>query len=218
MSAGIVVKSLSYDLRIDWATYEAAKYACTHWHYSKSIPVGKIVKVGAWEDDRFIGVVLFSRGANNHIGMPYGLEQTECCELTRVAMRPHKCFVSEVLAAAIKFLQKKCPDLKLIISYADIDQGHYGGIYQATNWIYEGRTVPARYFIVHGEKTHPKSLHAKYNDKYSDFAQSLEWIRKYVDKNAETYHDKGKHKYLFPLTKEMRKKVEPLRKPYPKKE
>lgn len=171
-------------LRVGWATHKAAKYACTHWHYSRSVPVGKLIKVGAWEDGRFIGVVIFSRGANKSIGTPYNLTQTECCELTRVALRNHKCFVSQVLAEAIKFLSIKCPEMKLIVSYADIEQGHHGGIYQATNWIYEGQTDGARYFIVNGKKTHPKSLHAKYKAKHSDFAQSLKWIQKYVDKKC----------------------------------
>lgn len=212
-----MVRALKCNLVIDWATHEAARYACTHWHYSKSVPVGKMVKVGAWEDGKFIGVVLFSRGANKSIGSPYGLTQFECCELTRVALNKHKTFVSKILAEAIRFLKRKCPQMRLIISYADITQGHHGGIYQATNWIYEGRTEKARYFIVNGKKTHLKSLHAKYN-KYKGFTQSLEWLRKYVDPEATEIYDDGKHKYLFPLEKEMRKQVEKLRKPYPKRE
>lgn len=202
---------------MNWATFKAAKYACEHWHYSKCVPVGKLVKIGAWEDGKFIGVVIFSRGANAHIGSPYGLTQFECCELTRVALTKHKSFVSEILAKAIQFLREKCPAMRLIVSYADIMQGHYGGIYQATNWIYEGRTVGARYFVIKGVKTHPKSLHSKYHGKYSDFTQSLEWIRKYVDKNATEYIDNGKHKYLFPLDKKMRKAIMKRSKEYPKK-
>ena len=54
-------------LKIDWASFEAAKHACEKWHYSGVIPVGKLVKVGAWENDKFIGVVLFGRGANNNM-------------------------------------------------------------------------------------------------------------------------------------------------------
>ena len=51
-------------LRIDWATEEAARFACEHWHYSKSIPMPPMVRIGVWEARRFIGVVLFSRGAS----------------------------------------------------------------------------------------------------------------------------------------------------------
>ena len=90
-------------LTVDWATHKAAAHACLNWHYAKAVPVGKLVKVGAWEDGRFIGVVIFSRGANNHIGQPYGLQQDQVCELTRVALRDHVSPVSQILAKAIKF-------------------------------------------------------------------------------------------------------------------
>ena len=72
---------------------------------------------------------------------PYGLTQKECCELTRVALTKHKAFVSEILAKAIKFLRNQSPNIQLIISYADAEQNHHGGIYQATNWIYEGKQM-----------------------------------------------------------------------------
>ena len=123
-------------LKIDWCTYEAAKFACLNWHYSKSIPVSKIVKIGVWEDDVFKGAVLFSRGATPMIGRPYNLKQTEICELTRIALRDHKTPVSRIVAISVKFLKKNSPGLRLVISYADVDQGHLGKIYQASNWVY----------------------------------------------------------------------------------
>ena len=49
-------------LKVDWATHEAAKHSCVNWHYSKCLPAGKLVKIGAWENSKFIGVVIFSRG------------------------------------------------------------------------------------------------------------------------------------------------------------
>jgi len=92
-------------IRIDWATHEAAKYACVNWHYSKCLPVGKLVKVGAWENDKFIGVVVFGRGANKSLGEPYGCSQLECCELVRIAMTDHITPVSKIMMIAIKFLK-----------------------------------------------------------------------------------------------------------------
>jgi hypothetical protein len=199
-------------LRIAWATHEAAKFACENFHYSKSLPAGKLVKVGAWEADKFIGVVIFSRGANSKIGSLYGLTQKECCELTRVALTEHKTFVSEILAKAIKFLRESSPNVQLIVSYADVEQKHYGGIYQATNWIYKGKTDGEHYFIIKGKKTHPKSIHSKYGKG----SQRIEWLRANVDSHAEIYTTVGKHKYLMPLNKKIRKKILPLHKPYPK--
>lgn len=50
-------------LIVDWSTHKSVKYACENWHYSKSVPVPPLVKIGAWEDSQFIGVIVFSRGA-----------------------------------------------------------------------------------------------------------------------------------------------------------
>ena len=198
------------NLVVNWATYEAAKHACVNWHYSGTVPVGKLVKIGCWEDGQFIGVIIFPYGANNHIGSPYGLTQYEVCELTRIAMRSHTVFVSEVLSKAIKMLKKLCPGLRLIVSYADAEQGHLGKIYQATNWIYTGKSDGERYFTMHGKKIHPKSLHSR------GYKQSLPWLRKYVNPDYGEYVTVGKHKYLMPLDKDMRRTILPLSKPYPK--
>ena len=75
-------------LHLDWADHEAAVYAVMHWHYSQAMPTGRLIKVGVWEAGKFMGVVLFGRGANAQIGSPYDLKQTEICELVRVALRP----------------------------------------------------------------------------------------------------------------------------------
>jgi len=37
-------------LRLDWCSYEATKFACTNWHYSRSVPAGKLMKVGVWAE------------------------------------------------------------------------------------------------------------------------------------------------------------------------
>lgn len=74
------------DLVVDWCSYEAAKYAVEHWHYSERMPAGKLVKLGIWENSCFVGVVVFGRGAIYNIGKPFGLGQTECVELVRVAL------------------------------------------------------------------------------------------------------------------------------------
>ena len=50
------------ELRLDFCSYQAAQYACRRWHYSKKIPVGKLVKIGVWEDGKFIGAIIFGDG------------------------------------------------------------------------------------------------------------------------------------------------------------
>lgn len=199
------------DLKIDWCSYKAAEWATKHWHYSHCMPVGKTVKVGVWENDKYIGCVIFSRGANNNIGKMFNLKQDQVCELTRVALRSHDHFVSEILAKAIQFLKQNSPKMKIIVSYADSEQGHKGGIYQATNWLYLGKTKGSIEFILHGERTHSKTI----NSKYGRGSQNLDWLRKHVDAKAEKYETQGKHKYIFPLNKKARKKLLPYIKDYP---
>ena len=199
-------------LKIDWATHEAAKFACLNWHYAKAVPVGKLVKVGVWENKKFIGCVLFGRGANKNMPKPYGLGQDECVELVRVALTKHETPVSKIMMWAIKFLKKSNPGIRLVVSYADLDSNHHGGIYQATNWIYEGLfgkdSVSA--FIINGKKTHRKSIDSL------GVKQSISEVRRCLDPNAQEFRTKGKHKYLMPLDDAMRAKIAPLAKPYPK--
>jgi len=197
-------------LKVDFCSYDAALYACKHWHYSKVIPASKLVKVGAWEDEHFIGAVIFSRGASNNINKPYGMSNTEVIELTRVALRDHKVPVTQILSKAIALLKQTSPGLKLIVSFADISQGHVGIIYQASNWIYEGKTVPAAQIIINGVRKHARSVSAFYK------TSSIEWLKKHVDPNVRLVYDLGKHKYLMPLDKKTRKQIVLLSKPYPK--
>lgn len=198
-----------HDLRVDWATHKAAKYACENWHYSQSLPGGKLVKVGAWENQRFIGAIIFARGATPNLCRPYGLIQSECVELGRVALRDHKCQVSRVVALALKFLKRSQPGIRLVVSFADVSQGHHGGIYQAGNWIYSGQGSPATFYMIHGKLTHPRSIGS------AGKTQNISGARQ-LDSNAVAVNVPGKHRYLMPLDAEMRAKVLPLARPYPK--
>lgn len=200
------------NLKIDWATYEAAKYACENWHYSKRMPMPPIVKIGAWENSKFIGVVLFSRGASPTLGAAYGLSQTQCCELTRVALKSHLSPVSRIIALAIKFLKKNSDNLSLIVSFADTNQGHHGGIYQAGNWIYAGQSNKKfDYLAPDGKRYLSRQI------SESGYVKQFGKMTKvFKPSECQAIEVQGKHRYLMPLNEEMRKKVQHLAKPYPK--
>lgn len=199
------------DLKVDWATHEAAKYACEHWHYSKSIPVPPLVKVGVYEDGKFIGVVIFSRGASSNLLKPYGLEQTEGCELTRVALSSHVSQVSRIVKVAILFLKKSSPGLRLVVSFADPHYGHHGGIYQAGNWIFAGETAPSKEYWHNGKRLHSRQVSEKgWNVQQGAKRSTVK------PSECEIKNTPGKYRYLLPLDKEIRKSVESLAKPYPK--
>lgn len=186
------------DLRIDWATHEAAKYACVNWHYSGCLPAGKLVKVGAWENGKFIGVVLFGRGASPTLGKKFKLGQDQCVELVRIALTKHDTPVSRIASLAMKFLGRSNPKLRLVVSFADPDKGHHGGIYQAGNWIFCGDSPSTTELFVKGRWVH--------------------WRGGFYEKTEATPRRTmpGKHRYLMPLDADMRARILPLAKPYPK--
>jgi len=195
---------MSVDLRVDWCSYEAAKYAVEHWHYSKRLTstYARPVYLGAWEDGLFVGSVVFSHGANRNIGSPYGLTHIGVCELVRVALRQHVSFATQVVSMSIKRIKQHSPGMRLIVSYADTEQGHVGSIYQAGNWVYVGESPGGAKYEVKGRQMHQRAVDISIGTR--------EGLIK-ID-------GMPKHKYLYPLDRAMRKQIAPLAKPYPKRE
>lgn len=187
-------------LKVAPCSHEAAKYAVENWHYSQVLPAGKLFKMGAWEGDKYVGCVLFSYGANNNIGKPYSLKQTEVCELVRIALRSHQWPVSRIMRFALKSLQEANPGIRLVVSYADPLQGHHGGVYQATGWAYVGSSRAQQEVMHNGKVMHKRTANALFGTIKGMEKSPVMW----------------KHKYLMPLDEDMKRKIEPLRKPYPK--
>lgn len=198
-------------LRLDWATHEAAKFACENWHYSGGMPFSKAVRIGVWESGEFKGVIIFSMGASPNLLKPYGLKQTEGCELIRIALRDHVNSVSRMISIAIRLLKKKCPGLRLIVSFADPSEGHIGGIYQAGNWLYAGKSSPDRFY----RDGDGREYHARQVAEGNSYKKRV--LEKRIDaKKLIRFIKPGKYRYLFPLDEGMRTRVKPLLKSYPK--
>lgn len=196
-------------LHVDWCSYEAAKYAIEKWHYSRRVPAGKRSMFGVWEDDQFVGCVMYGSGAAPQIHCPFGIERTEICELVRVALTTHKIPVTRIIAITLKMLKKAYPKLRVVVSFADTEQGHIGGIYQGGNWIYVGTSEADIYRnTLTGKKVHPKTI----KTGRRGYATQL------LTGGALELYPTCKHKYVMPLDDEMRHVVEQMRKPYPKHE
>lgn len=195
------------NLQISKASYVATKYACENYHYSKCLHSGKLISFGVWEDEKFKGVVIFSRGASPMIGKPFKLEQTQVVELTRVALKNHIIEVTRILSICLKMLKRHCPGLKLIVSYADLDQGHKGGIYKGGNWIYLGITAKGigMYYLVDGEKKHNRLFSSHSTRK------KLLWLKE--KGRAIDFETLGKHKFVYLLADdiELKKLVDSMR-------
>lgn len=202
-------------MRISLATPKAIRYACLNFHYAKSIPMSKYSFNIFNDKDEWCGVILYGYGASPNISKPFNLYQGEVLELVRVALNGKQEITSQAVAMTLRELHKIAPHIKIIVSYADLDQEHAGTIYQATNWIYLGKTTENRkgmMFILNNKKIHNKTIVDRYG------TTNIEWLRKNIDKNAEELITKGKHKYIFVFDKKLKKKWLKESKPYPKKE
>jgi hypothetical protein len=189
-------------LLLDFVGHDAALYACRHWHYSRNLSLARNVYLGVWEAGKFAGAVVFGIGSGNATnGRGFGLRRAgEVAELTRVALRPgHAAPVSRVVAIALRLLRRQSPGLRLVISFADTGQGHHGGIYQAGGWIYTGDTAPDWEYWNGREWKHHRTMNS---------VGSVAGLprRRWPPK----------HRYLMPLDPEMRARIAPLAKPYPR--
>ena len=188
-------------MRLEIASYKAIKYACLNFHYSKSVPVNTFGYSVFNQDKEWCGVALFGTGASPQIGKQYNLKQGQVIEFVRMALNGKQSKTSEVLAKAIRLLKRDLPLVKLIVSYADQEQGHSGIIYQATNWYYLG------------EVKSPPIIEGKHN---KSMGGSIGAARKILGREPSFYLPKPKHKYIYSLDKNLIPLCKSLSKAYPK--
>lgn len=173
------------DLKIDWASTESAKFACKNWHYSKCTPKSKQNKIGVWENDIFIGVVMIGNSSGSTVLNFLGLNQFSGAELTRVALNKHITPVSRIIRIALKFIKSHNPGLRALVSYADANVGHHGGIYQAGNWKYFGLSTSVTQYFFRGKWR---------NDmKFNEFFKG----RRDLIKSLPSRELTGKYKYVL---------------------
>jgi hypothetical protein len=197
-------------LRLDFCSRDAATFAVHAWHYSRSMPSGRLATIGAWEDGSFVGAVIFGRGACSEIHSPFGLRQSEVCELTRVALGRHVAPTSKVVALAVRLLRRQSPGLRLIVSYADPEQGHVGTLYQALSFQFLGRTNCESVIRLNGKVAHPRTVGSRYRTR------SIDWLREHVAVDAGHVRTLPKLRYVLPLDAAMREQLEARVQPYPK--
>lgn len=101
---------------------------------------------------------------------------------------------------------------EIVVSFAEIQQGHLGIVYQATNWIYTGLSAKRTNWTIKGMNTHCQTL----ADKYT----AIEIRSKYGD-SFSLQERPRKHRYVF-INAKGRRKIELLaalrykQQPYPK--
>ena len=197
------------ELQLRWCCHKLATYACIRWHYTRNTGSDRRNYIGVWEDGRFIGCIVFSPGWNKRLGSGLGVRRNEVCELIRVALDSHVSHVTRIIAVALRMIKKRSPLLRVCYSYADTRQGHLGSIYQAGNWYYLGESKTCG-VVVNGRLQHSRSVRTVYG------TQSIAKLRKFVDPAAQRGEPVILYKYAMPFDKQLRMRLEVMKKPYPK--
>ena len=191
-------------MRITRANTKAINYACKNFHYSKSVPAVQYGYNVYNDNDDWCGVILYGGGANNNMPKSFGKNAGEVLELVRVALNGKQETTSKAVAMSLKQLHKENPLCEIVVSYADHRQKHLGTIYQATNWIYVGKTITSdtQYFYK-GKWTHERTINAQKNK---------EQLKATLPKRENS----NKFKYVFCFNKRERKEYLKIALPYPK--
>lgn len=156
--------------------------------------------LGLFTEGNLVGVAVYGFPVGRSVvkSITPDLENGDVLELTRlwVADSEGKNTESHFLGKTFWWL-KKNTDVKILISYSDPMQGHVGGIYQATNWLYQGNnTMLAKAYdhYMEGEWMHSRTVVAKYGSIKVEHLKKIypEYKRRPILK---------KHRYLYPLVK-----------------
>lgn len=190
-------------MRLTKANAKAIKYACTNFHYSKSVPTVQYAYNVYNDSDEWCGVILYGGGANNNLAKSFNLHNGEVLELERVALNGKQEQTSKAVALSLKLLHKENPIVKIVVSYADHRQKHVGTIYKATNWLFLGicKTSDTQYYYK-GKWTHERTINSKSN-------------RDYLKQTLPKRLNSNKFKYVYCFDKEQKKIYDEIKKEYP---
>ena len=120
-------------------------------------------------------------------------------ELTRLVIYDGygKNIESYVISQSFKWLKENASDVKVLISYADPEQNHAGGIYQATNWLYQGcgaiQMAPTFSLRLSEDEewVHSRTVYSMYG------SSNVEHLKRRIGHTFWLKKEAEKHRYLY---------------------
>ena len=200
--------------RIDCKT---ARGFIASFHYSKTMPDSTRFVYGLYYNELLCGVCAFGMGCgkNQYTAIYPDCQNGEYIELTRLWLEDSLGRNSEsyFISKCIKMLPN---EIKFIISFSDEKQGHFGYIYQATNFLYLGKNGWGKMLVAEdGIEKHPRLLgiyrkrHPEYRGYTNDELMNL-LNYKYIEGGK-------KFRYVYFKDKKLQKQLGIKSLPYPKK-
>jgi len=164
-------------------------------HYTASVPSGKSVYV------RFgSAIVIWSIPANMNIGRFLFGWDAKVWELSRLwAPDGHeRNLLTRAIAAAVRVIKKMERPIALV-SYADPNAGHHGGVYRAASWYYHGQSDETRaYRDRNGQIVARRKFHSGSRGLRKAEIEALGFVELRLP---------GKHRFVRPLTNRAKREL-----------
>jgi len=121
-----------------------------------------------------VGAMFFGRMAMRNQYKRFAENEEDVIELRRLCCVDNspKNTESFFIGAALRQLKKDWGG-RLVVSYADKEHGHTGGIYKASNFKMVGEIPGAKVIIYNGKQYHDKAIRAKYKGVLMPYARRL---------------------------------------------
>ena len=181
-------------------------------HYSKVMP--RLTKhfLGVYDEENLAGVITLGWGTQplQTIRKLFpSLITQDYYEIGKMCMDESYPANSEtqMLSEVFKWIQRNCPDKKLLYTWADGIVGKAGYVYQAFNFWYGGFIWTDIYIGADGEKIHPRSSKPLLQENAKLLGRDkLFWLTPDFLKLKGIHRIKGKQfRYILPLAKIYRK-------------
>lgn len=141
-------------------------------HYSHSIN-GCIADYcfAMYRGGEMIGAMFYGRMAMANQWVRFGTQEADVIELRRLVCVDDtpKNAESHFIGWTLRWL-KRNTKIKTVVSYADLEYGHTGVIYKASNFDCLGKQSGARVIVFDGKRYHDKAIRTKYNGVLKPFA------------------------------------------------
>lgn len=202
-------KTLFYIDKIDYKT--AMDLVVKNHYLHRKAPCSFAFGLFCKESDGILGVITY--GTPSSAPLRRGIcgedEKDNVIELTRLWVKDGtpKNTESFLIGNTLSKVDKE-----IVVSYAEIQQGHVGIVYQATNWIYTGLSAKRTNWTIEGINKHCQTIADKYTA--SELREKYGEKFKLVDRPR-------KHRYVY-FNCKVRRRKELLSKlryevlPYPK--
>jgi hypothetical protein len=228
----VSVREISTSIAKEIIVKKHYTHAWTACRYSLGIFYKTDTENALGDAEKLIGCLIygFPVGAKAPTSVCDGLTKDNILELTRLYCDDGygSNIESFALGQSFKWLKENDKAIKVLLSYADNGQEHLGGIYQATNWIYQGLNTDIALMPNYGisiQKEPYKWIHSR--SVFTKWGSgNLKHLRREIGKDGYTEfwrrEEPPKHRYIQLIPQDKREKKDLIKrlkhpiKEYPK--